>query len=186
MLPMATVASFMVRASDVLATIEPPKTFVADLILGTAVLQAIVTSTRRDEFTSSRATWSAGDPWRRTGLASLGTFLVVVCASTATPIAPRSVTRWNLVSPSVTSSAPSTAGALRTAFNPIPATAPELGRGLAGGWDGYRCDPPPNDLTRQLGQAVFLRLTRSTTLPLTASGTVSASSLRRIAPMPAR
>ena len=47
MLPTAIVASFVVYAPDVLAGIEPPKTFVAGLILGTAILQAIVTEIGR-------------------------------------------------------------------------------------------------------------------------------------------
>ena len=38
-LPLAIVASYVVYAPDVLAGIEPPKTFVAGLILGTAILQ---------------------------------------------------------------------------------------------------------------------------------------------------
>ena len=101
--------------------------------------------------------------------------------------APQSLTLgtgWNLVSPAVTSGAPSTAAASCTAFNATPGTAVELDRWLAGGWDGHRCGLPPNDFTLQLGQAVFVRLTRSTTWSPTGSAPVSASSLRRVVPTP--
>ena len=89
-LPLAIVASYVVYAPDVLAGIEPPKTFVAGLILGTAILQAIVTGAWRDAVVSLRATWSTGEPWRRAGVASLVAFLLVVGASTAVSIVPRS------------------------------------------------------------------------------------------------
>ncbi len=101
--------------------------------------------------------------------------------------APQSLTLgtgWNLVSPAVTSGAPSTAAASCAAFNATPGTAVELDRWLAGGWDGHRCGLPPNDFTLQLGQAVFVRLTRSTTWSPTGSAPVSASSLRRVVPTP--
>ena len=90
MVSLAIVASFVVYAPDVLAGIEPPKTFVAGLILGTAILQAIVTGAWREAVKSLHATWSSGDPWRRAGLASLVAFLAVVGASTAASIVPRS------------------------------------------------------------------------------------------------
>ena len=89
-LPLAIVASYVVYAPDVLAGIEPPKTFVASLILGTAILQAIVTGAWRDAVVSLRATWSTGEPWRRAGVASLVAFLLVVGGSTAVSIVPRS------------------------------------------------------------------------------------------------
>ena len=93
-------------------------------------------------------------------------------------------TGWNLVSPAVTSGAPSTAAASCTTFNATPGTAVELDRWVAGGWDGHRCGLPPNDFTLQLGQAVFVRLTRSTTWSPTGSAPMSASSLRRIVATP--
>ena len=90
MLPVAIVASFVVFAPDVLAGIEPPKTFVAGLILGATIVQSVFTGAWRGAVASWRATWSTGDPWRRAGIASVVAFLVVVGAATATSIVPRS------------------------------------------------------------------------------------------------
>ena len=90
MIPVAIVASYVVYAPDVLAPIEPPKTFIVAMILGVAVIQAISTGVWRVALTEIRRTCLRDNPWLRTALASLAIFLVVAVASTAASIVPRS------------------------------------------------------------------------------------------------
>lgn len=93
-------------------------------------------------------------------------------------------TGWNLVGPAAVSGYPTTASASCATFNAVAGTAVEIDRWVAGGWEGHRCDLPPNDFSLQVGQGVFVRLTRPTTWTLTGAAPVSASSVRRIAPTP--
>lgn len=90
MIPVAIVASYVVYAPDVLAPIEPPKTFIVAMILGVAIIRAISTGAWRVALKQIRMTWRHDNPWLRTALASLATFLVVAVASTAASIVPRS------------------------------------------------------------------------------------------------
>ncbi|HAH16010.1 MAG TPA: hypothetical protein DCL45_08290, partial [Chloroflexi bacterium] len=90
MIPVAIVASYVVYAPDVLAPIEPPKTFMVAMILGVAVIQAISTGAGREALKEIRRTWLENNPWLRTALASLAIFLVVYVASTTASIVPRS------------------------------------------------------------------------------------------------
>ena len=90
MIPVAIVASYVVYAPDVLAPIEPPKTFMVAMILGVAVVQTISTGAGREALKEIRRTWLENNPWLRTALASLAVFLVVSVASTTASIVPRS------------------------------------------------------------------------------------------------
>ena len=74
------------------------------------------------------------------------------------------VTGWNLVGPAVVSAVPSTASGSCATFTDEAGsgTALEVARWVDGGWEGHRCDLPPNDFTLEAGRGYFVRLTRPT------------------------